>query len=87
MHFYALKVPNQDAVHQHAMAVVNLDVNVTTDLFVVMTASASDLKNVGPMSNVHLASITTNAQIFVTNFIVVQILGVVFHCKRCAFNL
>ena len=69
------------------MAVVNLDVNVTTDLFVVMMESVSDPKNVGPTNNVHPASITTNAQTFVMNFIVVQILGVVFHCKRCAFNL
>ena len=69
------------------MAVVNLDVNVTTDLFVVMMESVSDPKNVGPTNNVPPASITTNVPIFAMNFIVVQILGAVFHCKRCAFNL
>ena len=69
------------------MAVVNLDVNVTTDLFVVMMESVSDPKNVGLTNNVHPASITTNVPIFAMNFIVVQILGVVFHCKRCASNL
>ena len=83
----AIKVLNQDAVHHHAVQFANQDVNVMLDIFVVMMVNVFVPKSVSLMNNVHLVSITTNVQTFVTNFIAAQILVAVFHWRKYVINL
>ena len=81
------KVLNQDAAHHHAVQFVNQDANAMMDIFVVTMVVVFDPKSVTKMNNAHLANITINVRIFVTNFTAAQILDVVFHLKKSVINL
>ena len=79
-------VLNQDAVNQYALTHVNQDANVMMEISVVTMDSVSIPKSVSLTNNAHLANITINVRIFVTNFIAALILDVVFHLKKFAIN-